>query len=543
MKHSIKCGTKCDVRRMVAFLLAGVLLCTAASCGVPGGVQPDGREEQTQESIGQGDALSPVSGNAAAQAEKASQGRNSLLFPYVTMETIRGSYTAKDGETVLGEVARDNVVLDYAASGTGAYQKGAATVERLFSATQEAVDEEARMLGTDAVDQYEAMKQEAYGYFSPYSEWETYTIARLDRRVLSLQVAFYEYVGGVHGYGGTRGVTIDLLSGTELSLAQLAQDPTGFLNRTTEVILAELDTRQEELFDGYTQYVMDNLEQVSWYLDAVGIEFAFTPYEIGPYASGTIVVCVPYEQVAEFMKPEYVGIQEMGIAHVPAERAVSLSYMSKGEQGTFSYRYEYPGQYETDLVLSLDAEQASLGDVYMDQCYLIDSPDEKLYLLYDVDMASDDYVTYLYDLTDGALTEGASVAAKLDGKNMGVDWVNLKFSLYVLGTYSSEMKYLITADGALVGTEDRFEVPYHSAWNQLKLVRDLPVTMEGVETVLPAGSSIYIMATDNDSIAWFETVDGKQSGEIHYERSEEDYLIYIDGLSEFDYFDSLPYVG
>lgn len=72
------------------------------------------------------------------------------------------------------------------------------------------------------------------------------------------------------------------------------------------------------------------------------------------------------------------------------------------------------------------------------------------------------------------------------------------------------------------------------------------MTVDGRQTALPAGTSLYINATDDAGTAWFTTAEpsGAEavSGEIHYERNEE-YTLLVNGVSEWEYFETIPYSG
>ncbi|MCD7792335.1 MAG: hypothetical protein LUG92_02895, partial [Oscillospiraceae bacterium] len=79
----------------------------------------------------------------------------------------------------------------------------------------------------------------------------------------------------------------------------------------------------------------------------------------------------------------------------------------------------------------------------------------------------------------------------------------------------------------------------------LTAARDLPVTIDGAAATLAAGSRIRITGTDNIGTVYFRDVDTGTEGSIAFERGTGDnsYLLYIDGVSEYDCFESLPYVG
>ena len=74
------------------------------------------------------------------------------------------------------------------------------------------------------------------------------------------------------------------------------------------------------------------------------------------------------------------------------------------------------------------------------------------------------------------------------------------------------------------------------------MVKDLPVTLSGAETTLPAGSVLKITGTDNAGTAYFQ-LDTGEAGSINYVRDKEQWQLLIDGASENEYFELLPYAG
>ncbi len=74
------------------------------------------------------------------------------------------------------------------------------------------------------------------------------------------------------------------------------------------------------------------------------------------------------------------------------------------------------------------------------------------------------------------------------------------------------------------------------------MVKDLPVTLAGAETTIPVGSVLKITGTDNAGTAYFR-LDTGETGTISYVRDDEQWQLLIDGLSENEYFEMVPYAG
>ncbi len=484
-------------------------------------------DSQSSESASVQESLAPVE----TPAPEVDHG-----IPHVSITGQTEYRYAGDEEAVLVEANIDKVTL----SGEG-YENAAKAVEKMFASHQAELDN----LAMNAKDDYEYSKSSGDPYFSPYYISSTCEVARLDEYIFSMKRFDYEYFGGAHGNGVEWGTTIDLVTGEELELIDLAIDSYALVDICTNYVLEELATRSDELFPEYETYVSENLQNCNWYLDASGIQFVFTPYEIGPYASGNIVVCVPYSQVSTCMKPEYCGLHGSCIAMVQVDNKVD--FVSGEYARTLVFEAQPFDEYEEQIVLKVDDEILPLEPyVGLDTAYIVRNKDSKVFLLYSIDWASDDYETYIYDLSDKNFTQTANIWAQLCGKNLSHNNISLRFTLQVLGTYHADMTYILNEDGTIEPTKDVYEIGSHVGRTGITTIKELPVTMDGVQTTLPVGTRLYITATDNEGTAWFETATEKgdfQTGEIHYVRDAESYQITIDGVSEYEYFENLPYAG
>lgn len=520
-------------RIAVSMLLAGLMLLSA--CG-KGAESDEGRgAEQTDVKESSAGESSESRTEQTVPPEKGSG------LPAVRTERLSAVRYTEDGETELAYIMEDAMTL----SGEG-YESAAEAVERLLGRTQANVDEEADAYAEMALEHYLSDQESGSGYFSAYCSYDEYEVTRLDTRILSVKRSTYDYSGGIHGYGAEWGTTVDLENGLELELPHMMEDVMGFWAKAEEVILSRLAKREEDLYEDYKAAVSEELEETDWYLDAGGIEFCFTPYAIGPYASGTITVCVPYEEVAEYMKPEYLEAQETaGVIRIPRDENVKYTPTAGGAPLEIRFESRPVGEYDdVELYAVINDRETLLGEnIWFKSAYLFRRPEGRAFLVYDFDWASDDFETVVYEVTDGSLTETDRIGASIGGGSVGPDRLGLVYSIQVLGSHSSYVEHSLTQDGKLEPLEERYEIAYLGESRGLTLVKDLPVEVNGKSTVVPAGSKISVVATDNDGTVWFETVDGSMSGIIRYERKEDDYQLFIDGVSEYEYFETLPYAG
>lgn len=520
------------MKKLIALFLAGTLFLSACQLSGQRVSNEDESERQSEQSA------------VEESTENDSSEKTVQALPKISIENSMIQRYAEDGETLLVEISQDNMTLE-----GEDYEKAAEAVKSLFYRTEEELSRQADDMMEMALEQYSDMQtwESDYFWFSAYTASTGYEITRLDTKVLSLKSQSYEYIGGAHGIGGEWGATIELESGAELELSQLAEDVPSFMDKLLESVLESLNQQEDELFPDYESYVKEHIEDVNWYLDGAGIEIVFTPYEIGPYASGNISVFVPYGEVAEYMKPEYVETPEVYITRLPRNSEVALE-LADGAY-TVLWQTNPVGEYDDyETTLTVNGEECLPESFVMVQhVYLMRKTEGRSFLIFDFDWASADYETLVYELRAGGAVKTADISAALDGKNIGADNMRLRFSIDVLGTYFPEMAYSLTEDGKLEPQEDIYYITPNREWQGLTTVRELPVTVDGQQTTLPAGTLLYIDATDNAGTAWFTTAEdsgsGAVSGEIHYERSGVDYQLYIDGISEYEYFEMLPYTG
>lgn len=140
----------------------------------------------------------------------------------------------------------------------------------------------------------------------------SYTPTRLDNTVLSLFCNSVSYRGGPHPSVVTDSVTYDLETGDELWLDDILA-PECTSDTLLQLILQKLTEQQDALYYDYAEALSerfsDNLHNVrGWYFSQRGLCFHFTPYDIAPYSSGTIIAELPYDTLDGILKEKYVPV-------------------------------------------------------------------------------------------------------------------------------------------------------------------------------------------------------------------------------------------
>jgi len=515
-----------------ALVLSGMLL--LGGCSADNTEQTPPTEIQTVVSTGAEEKQLPPTEEQSESSvldEKTNSG-----IPTILITQDRKQWYTDDGEVLLLEADASKVEV------TG---EGFDALKKSLAAQWNGLDDEGYEELEWAKDHYDSLEKEEDNYFSNYALSESVAVSRLDNQVVSFCESGYEYTGGAHGNYYCYGRTFDIASGRELQLEDILRRPEGFYAKAVDYILNQLERDYGEgLFADYEETVRTDTfgeTPASWYLDNTGIVIDYDLYLIAPYAAGIPSVTLPYDEFAEFIKEDYIRPCDSLIARVEENQDFSGLI---GETGKVMLTSVYSDEY-SDAEVTVVSENASktvgtFGRVV--DAYVIKRGDGRSFLVFCCDYASDDFVTYVYEVTGGAVQE----CDKLDGAIwsntcIGTDRIGFSMHLDVLGTYRGEMVYQLTNDGKLVQTEEIFAV---DTSQKLTLMKDLPVTMDGGKTTIPAGSKIQITGTDNAGKAYFRLYpDNGSTGMIQYERDDEQWQILIDGVSENEYFEMVPYAG
>lgn len=528
------------------FTLSGTMLLNGCQNSA-GKIQPSSGGEQESTVIENSEDLSKEisiqetekeTEESTTSEENPAENNNDSInnkLPQVSISQTANSWYTEDGDTLLLDETHCTVEIindgfDNLADALRNWSK-----ERSFG------DDADNMLLQDAKDHFSSIDE--ISYFSSYYSYEDTRIGRSDAHILSLIETGSEYTGGAHGNHGSIGYTFDVQSGKILALEDLLTDKEGFYAKATDYITDKLyETYDEGLYPEYKQIVADSWTgefSIKYYLDASGIVIIYNPYEVGPYAMGEADVTLPYSKFGEYLDPNYVTTQGAVIAYVPANEDIAAF---TGTTPPVMVE-EIPDDYEflgTSVISGTYAEDLTEGG-RLESAYFIRRADGKSFLIISADYASDDYVTFVYDITNSGLQKCDELnGARIISTQVNLDNIALSMHLDVLGTYSGEMLYTIESDGTLTQSEDVFS-GFSSAF-EMTVTKELPVTIDNNATTLPIGSILTITGTNNIDTVYFISSDGKE-GYINYTIDEDDWIHYIDGISEFEYFEMIPYAG
>jgi hypothetical protein len=242
--------------------------------------------------------------------------------------------------------------------------------------------------------------------------------------------------------------------------------------------------------------------------------------------------------------------------------APEASFKRIGFSGTIFIDMDADGSDETISVTQREDGTAvaafSCGDtnfadtidpLYVSECFIDDvtEGDGYLELFVTGDMASDDYVTCIYRIKDGAIEkcEIYGIVKESDGKGS----LLVQETIDVFGTYGAECSYSLK-DGFEFDVSSPYTVLQYEGFEERKITvkRDgLPaqVSVSGgkyEDVLLPAGTELLLMETDCKSYGLFTSKDGK-SIRISITSNPGEWGWYIGRIPEEEWFDGLSYSG
>lgn len=296
-------------RRFCTLLLCTALTCTA--CGADNG------QEAEQENL-QTPAPDTSDNNQISQTEAGTQTEepdgqtpgadDSAAKPDTTVSPIETNITIdmyKDTEEVTSE---DGAVLL-----TKSYEYPIITIEGNNTAAEKInADIRSRVETFRANKESEEWAKEGYTFsqdseydFIPYTEDISFQVQRSDSNVISFVESSYSFTGGAHGNSGSSGINFNAKTGDIIAFSDLSDDAAAFHEDTLAYNqeLAKTESYQSRMFP-QDSTMPDPLESVlyadgKWYLSTAGLVFISNPYELGPYAAGTIEFLIPYSDLAD----------------------------------------------------------------------------------------------------------------------------------------------------------------------------------------------------------------------------------------------------
>ena len=273
------------MKKLFAVLLCVCLTLTGAGCGAaPKDTSPSITDASNQVIIS-----SPTQPYHSPQIEYP---MHAIVMPTVSVDTV-----ADDGTVIF----------------TQSYQRIQLILNGTDKADVIAADLESRtnnaLLGSAEIEDYARSDYENPEMWDPYFVNVSYTPTRIDQAILSLFCNHSSYSGGNHPSLVTESVTYDLATGNALKLSDILAESISGADLCAMISTA-LTPMAEELYYDYEACLEDifsvSLSNIrNWYFSHSGLNFHFSPYEIAPYSSGTIIATIPYEQLKDILREDY----------------------------------------------------------------------------------------------------------------------------------------------------------------------------------------------------------------------------------------------
>lgn len=176
------------------------------------------------------------------------------------------------------------------------------------------------------------------------------------------------------------------------------------------------------------------------------------------------------------------------------------------------------------------------------ESYAFRRQDGRSFVMVTCDYMSDDFVTFLCEVTGGDVRLCSVLDCAYPAETPTSTQVfPMIVSLDVLGSYRARMEYDLDEEGNLLQAWEVFVIDRN---HPMTLLRDIPVTVDGVQITLEQGTQIVVTGTDDAGEVYFRVPGTDMIGTIHYTLEDEyGWIHLIDGISEYECFDSLPYAG
>lgn len=430
-------------------------------------------------------------------------------------------------------------------------------------------NEQSRQTLQENMDQIESAARGDYEYGN-YPGAEDYRmvyrsesmawLARADRNLVSFWVESYWSSGGAHPFTGYQGLNFDTETGKQLSINDLLTE-TG-VERLPELFESALFEqyplyREGLLVDSVSETIRQEMAEqaLQFTVDADGVTFLISPYELASYANGPAFVHLSFADAPELFEARYASAGENWVSAMRpqnedswySELNTTVLHTQTGDR-TLSVQY-IPDDYESgrmcSLTVTLDGHSWEAEEFfgYSVRPYLFHT-EGKDYLFLGYELPSDWDALYVLDLNG---EEPVLVDSRVEGFDAQIPTDPADFLLttrsYCMSTYGITRSYTLDAAGKPLNTEELYTATYAPT---LTLRQDLTVTeltSDGSEseTTLSAGKKLQFLHTNNQDLVDLTDAKGKVY-RVSYDHGE-DYIGTVNGLPLTEVFDGTMFAG
>lgn len=169
---------------------------------------------------------------------------------------------------------------------------------------------------TDIMYFYNTSKEEAKTYYEKDPENLNKTIINADFEVkknsdnmLSINIQYYKYSGGAHGYYEDISYNIDMTNGENLTLKTLFKENCDYKNVINIEIRRQIEAMAQKDAEYNGLYEFDGIkDNQKFYIQDDNIIVYFDLYEIAPYPAGIPEFTINVKSINHILKEEYIQI-------------------------------------------------------------------------------------------------------------------------------------------------------------------------------------------------------------------------------------------
>lgn len=225
----------------------------------------------------------------------------------VSLDPVLQEETAEDGTSIFVYQYQNITVIMPSASAAGKK-----ITEAMSTRVAETADSAGEILNWAKQDYTSGSTA-----WTPYSCQISFAPERVDPTIISFSGTIWNYTGGIHPNQVLISYNFDASSGEILTL----EDILNHTDMTEALYLKVMDGLSSKQYDGlqadtsvYTDgyeqtvrnhFTLGQADSACWYFTDTGMCFYFSPYEIAPYAVGSIEIEVPYADLHGILKEEY----------------------------------------------------------------------------------------------------------------------------------------------------------------------------------------------------------------------------------------------
>ena len=491
----------------------------------------------------------------------------------VTLKAASGRPQLMRGSLYLSERAEDDsgLYLDAFHDSLRLTPESAAAFPALNKALEDYrtdSEKKAKEMAEEYLKQRKEHPENVYDEQVPYAIQNQCCVRRADETAVSFLYSDYSYAGGVHGGTDVSSGNYDTGSGKEILLNDIVKEKDGLVEALKKELVEKYgeNTFFPEMPETLAKEVRqeDDLK-LTWVLEPQGVCFFFSPYEIGPYASGVLSVTLPYTSYGDLFTENYRPAEDAGASVEMLDyETLDLDVDRDGKIDRISVDRELDdeGDVITGVKIKVNDQELSpskgKGDLYyysMNQMIFL-TADGKAWL-YLFGLTDNDYSSIdIYDLSSGkaAFVDSVDLAVSscdVEGEDdlnysavlTDPDLMPLTKRFDILSTYSGSKTFKL-ADNGLPESSD----PYYMIKGKIQLKSKKDIHLDRVDekgnvtkknVTVPSGSTFDLYRTDGEKVLDARLKDGSLVRFI----VEGTYPALIDGVNAEDLFEELFYAG